>query len=204
MISFAKDLPNICSLAGLLCAVLGLYFAVLKNFPMAIIGMIWAVLFDWGDGIIARRIKGRTDDHRAFGGQLDSLIDMVSFGICPAVFLLSYGNFSPWFLPGAFVIVATSAIRLSYFNVFGLVDDSTYMGLALDNNVIIFAFIFLFEGFFNPTVFSAIIYVMFIGMAVFNMAPVRTPKFNGKWFYVLMVYTVVLTIIYGLILWGRA
>lgn len=204
MISFAKDLPNICSLTGLLCAVLGLYFAVLKNFPMAIIWMIWAVLFDWGDGIIARRIKGRTDYHRAFGGQLDSLIDMVSFGICPAVFLLSYGNFSPWFLPGAFVIVATSAIRLSYFNVFGLVDDSTYMGLALDNNVIIFAFIFLFEGFFNPTVFSAIIYVMFIGMAVFNMAPVRTPKFNGKWFYVLMVYTVVLTIIYGLILWGRA
>ena len=204
MISFAKDLPNVCSLAGLLCAVLGLYFAVLKNFPAAIIGMIWAVLFDWGDGIIARRIKGRTDDQRAFGGQLDSLIDMVSFGICPAVFLLSYGNFSPWFLPGAFVIVATSAIRLSYFNVFGLVDDSTYMGLALDNNVIIFAFIFLFEGFFNPKVFSGIIYVMFLGMAVFNMAPVRTPKFSGQWFYVLMVYTVVLTIIYGLILWGRA
>jgi phosphatidylserine synthase len=204
MISFAKDLPNICSLAGLLCAVLGLYFAVLKNFPAAIIGMIWAVLFDWGDGIIARKIKGRTDDHRAFGGQLDSLIDMVSFGICPAVFLLSYGNFSPWFLPGAFVIVATSAIRLSYFNVFGLVDDSTYMGLALDNNVIIFAFIFLFEGFFNPAVFSAIIYGLFLGMAVFNMAPIRTPKFSGRWFYVFMVYTIVLTIIYGLILWGRA
>lgn len=204
MISFVKDLPNVCSLAGLLCAVLGLYFAVLKNFPMAIIGMIWAVLFDWGDGIIARKIKGRTDYQRAFGGQLDSLIDMVSFGICPAVFLLSYGNFSPWFLPGAFVIVATSAIRLSYFNVFGLVDDSTYMGLALDNNVIIFAFIFLFEGFFNPSVFSAIIYVMFLGMAVLNMAPVRTPKFSGRWFYVLMVYTVALTIIYGLILWGRA
>jgi phosphatidylserine synthase len=204
MISFAKDLPNICSLAGLLCAVLGLYFAVLKNFPAAIIGMIWAVLFDWGDGIIARKIKGRTDDQRAFGGQLDSLIDMISFGICPAVFLLSYGNFSPWFLPGAFVIVATSAIRLSYFNVFGLVDDSTYMGLALDNNVIIFAFIFLFEGFFNPAVFSAIIYGLFLGMAVFNMAPIRTPKFSGRWFYVFMVYTIVLTIIYGLILWGRA
>jgi len=204
MISFAKDLPNICSLAGLLCAVLGLYFAVLKNFPMAIIGMIWAVLFDWGDGIIARRIKGRTSDQKAFGGQLDSLIDMVSFGICPAVFLLSYGNFSPWFLPGAFVIVATSAIRLSYFNVFGLVDDSTYMGLALDNNVIIFAFIFLFEGFFNSTIFSAIIYGVLLGMAVFNMAPVQTPKFSGKWFYVLLVYTLVLTIIYSLILWGRA
>ncbi len=204
MLWFAKDLPNICSLAGLLCAVLGLYFAILKNFPMAIIGMIWAVFFDWGDGIIARKMKDRTDDQRAFGGQLDSLIDMVSFGICPAVFLLSYGNFNPWFLPGAFVIVATSAIRLSYFNVFGLVDDSTYMGLALDNNVILFAFIFLFEGFFNHTVFSIIIYAIFLSFAAFNLAPVRTPKFSGGWFYALLVYTVALTIAYGWILWGRA
>jgi CDP-diacylglycerol--serine O-phosphatidyltransferase len=197
MLCFAKDLPNICSLAGLLCAVLGIYFAVLKNFPAAVTAMIWAVFFDWGDGIIARKIKGRTDDHRAFGGQLDSLIDMVSFGICPAIFLLSYGDFSPWFLPGAFVIVATGAIRLSYFNVFGLVDDSTYMGLALDNNIIILAFIFLFEGLFPPTVFSVILYGMFLGLAAFNLAPVRTPKFAGRWFYALMVYSVVLTIIYG-------
>ncbi len=200
MLVFAKDLPNICSLAGLFCALLGVYFAVLKNFPAAVIGMIWAVLFDWGDGIIARKMKGRTEAQGAFGGQLDSLIDMVSFGICPAVFLLSYGNFSPWFLPGAFVILATGAIRLSYFNVFGLVDKETYMGLALDNNVIIFAFFFLFEGFFSPQVFSALIYVMFLGLSAFNLAPVRTPKFTGRWFYVLTVYTVVLTLLYGRIL----
>jgi CDP-diacylglycerol--serine O-phosphatidyltransferase len=200
MLFFAKDLPNVCSLAGLLCALLGIYFAVLKNFPMAIIGMIWAVLFDWGDGIIARKIKGRTSIQGEFGGQLDSLIDMVSFGICPAVFLLSYGNFSPWFLPGAFVIVATSAIRLSYFNVFGLVDDSTYMGLALDNNVIIFSFLFLFEGFFSSTVFSIIIYILFLAMAGFNLASVQTPKLAGRWFYILMAYTVILTIIYSYIL----
>lgn len=204
MLSFARDLPNICSLAGLFCALLGLYFAVLKNFPAAIIGMIWAVLFDWGDGIIARKLKGRTEVQGTFGAQLDSLIDMVSFGICPAVFLLSYGGFSPWFLPGAFVIVATSAIRLSYFNVFGLVDSDTYMGLALDNNVIIFAFIFLFEGFFSAPVFSAVMYLIFLALAAFNLAPVRTPKFAGKWFYVLTVYTLLLTLLYGLILWSRA
>ncbi|RLD42453.1 MAG: CDP-alcohol phosphatidyltransferase, partial [Bacteroidetes bacterium] len=89
MLTFAGDLPNICSLAGLLCALLAIYYAVLGNFPAAIIGMIWAVFFDWGDGNIARRMKGRTDEYRAFGAQLDSLIDIVSFGICPAVLLLS-------------------------------------------------------------------------------------------------------------------
>ena len=203
MLAFARDLPNICSLAGLLCAVLSIYYAILGNLPISIIGMLWAVVFDWGDGLIARRMKGRTDEYRAFGGQLDSLIDIVSFGICPAVFLLSYGEFSPWFLPGAFVIVAVSAIRLSYFNVFGLVDDSTYMGLALDNNVIIIAFVFLFDSFFSQPVFSVIVYALFMFMAVFNMAPIQTPKFTGKWFSVLLVYVLVLTVIYSWILWSK-
>jgi len=203
MLGFAKDLPNICSLAGLLCALLGIYFAVLKNFPAAIIGMIWAVLFDWGDGIIARKIEGRTDEQKNFGAQLDSLIDIVSFGICPAVFLLSYGGFSAWFLPGAFVIIATAAIRLSYFNIFGLVDSTTYKGLALDNNVIVFAFVFLFEPIFDTATFSILLYMMFMTMAGFNISPLRTPKFAGIWFYVLMVYTVALTIIYCWILSAR-
>ena len=146
---------------------------------------------------IARNMKGRTKKQGEFGEQLDSLIDMVSFGICPAVFLLSYGQFSAWYLPGAFVIVATSAIRLSYFNVFGLVDSSTYKGLALDNNVIVFAFIFLFERFFSAGIFSIILYAMFMIMAGFNLSSLRTPKFSGAWFYVLIGYTVILTIIYS-------
>ncbi len=203
MLSFVRDLPNICSLAGLLCAVLGIYFAILGNFSVAIIGVLWAVLLDWADGIIARQITGRTGQHRAFGGQLDSLIDIVSFGVFPAIFLLSYGKFSPWFLPGAFLIVATSAIRLSYFNIFGLIDDKTYMGLALDNNVIILAFVFLFEGFINHTVFSIILYALLMVLLVFNLIPIRTPKFAGKWFYVLMVYTLILTVIYGWMQWNR-
>ncbi|RZB32057.1 MAG: CDP-diacylglycerol---serine O-phosphatidyltransferase [Desulfobacteraceae bacterium Eth-SRB1] len=204
MLSFARDLPNICSLAGLLCAVLGIYYAILGIFPLAIIGVLWAVLFDWADGIIARQMTGRTDHHRAFGGQLDSLIDIVSFGVFPAVFLLSYGKFSLWFMPGAFLVVAVSAIRLSYFNIFGLIDDKTYMGMALDNNVIIFAFVFLFEGFFNHTVFSIILYALWMVFLVFNLAPVRTPKFADKWFYVLIIYTLVLTVIYGWMQWNRA
>ncbi|MBC2712448.1 MAG: CDP-alcohol phosphatidyltransferase family protein [Desulfosarcina sp.] len=203
MLSFAGDLPNICSLAGLLCAVLGIYYAILGNFPVALIGVLWAVLFDWADGIIARQMTGRTDHQRAFGGQFDSLIDIVSFGVFPAIFLLSYGQFSPWFLPGAFLLVATSAIRLSYFNIFGLIDNKTYMGLALDNNVIILAFVFLFEGFIKHTVFSIILYALLMSLLVFNVAPIRTPKFAGKWFYVLMGYTLVLTVIYGWMQWNR-
>lgn len=203
MLTFATNLPNICSLAGLLCALLGIYYAISGNFPAAIIGMIWAVVFDWGDGIIARQMKGRTDEQRAFGAQLDSLIDMVSFGVLPAVLLLSYGEFSPWFLCGAYVIIAVSAIRLSYFNVFGLVDESTYMGFALDNNVLILALVFLLDGVFSKTVFSILIFVVCMCTAALNVAPIRTPKFTGKWFYVLILYVIGLTAIYSWILWSK-
>ena len=197
ILSFAKDLPNICSLAGLLCAVLAIYYAVLGIFPAAMIGLIWAVFFDWSDGIIARRLKGRTDKQREFGGQLDSLIDIISFSICPAIVLLSYGHFSPWFLPGAFIIVATGVLRLSYFNVFGLVDESTYMGLALDNNIIILVFAFLFNGLISYTAFSIFIYILLMLLAALNVAPIKTPKFAGRWYYALIVYTLALTVIYG-------
>jgi len=203
MLVFARDLPNIASLAGLLCAIVGIYYAILGNFPAAIIGLLWAIFFDWSDGIVARQMKGRTDEYRAFGKQLDSLIDIVSFGILPAFLLLSNGEFSLWFLPGAFVIVAASAIRLSYFNVFGMVDDSTYMGLSVDNSGIVLALVFLFDGVFSQTIFSIVLYTICMCVAALHVAPIRTRKFTGKWFYVLVVYVLGLTAIYGWMLWSK-
>lgn len=200
MLYFSKDLPNICSLTGLICALLGIYFAITENFNFALISILWAVVFDWADGMIARKMKGRTDHQRIFGAQLDSLIDIVSFGVFPAIFLLSYSQFNPWFLPGAFLILAASAIRLSYFNIFGMIDKKTYTGLALDNNVILLAMLYLFEGLFTYTLFSTILYVVMMIMLGFNLASIHTYKFAGKWFYVLIGYTVLMTVVYGWLL----
>ena len=203
MLSFVKDLPNIISLLGLLSAVFGIYFAIEGNFLAAVIGVLWAVLFDWYDGIIARKMKGRTKVQGDFGAQLDSIIDIVSFGILPAIILLSYGNYNIWFLPGAFVIVATSAIRLAYFNVYGLIDSKTYKGFPLDNNVLILALVFLFEGFFTPSTFSIIIYALMMILSALNLSSIPTPKFGGKWIYALVAYVLVMTTVFGWILWSR-
>ncbi len=200
---FIKDLPNICSLLGLMSAVIGIYFAIQGNFPAAIIGVLWAVLFDWYDGIIARKMKGRTKVQGDFGAQLDSMIDIVSFGILPAIILLSYGNYNIWFLPGAFVIVAASAIRLTYFNVYGLIDSKTYKGFPLDNNVLILALVFLFEGFFTPSTFSIIIYALMMILSALNLSSIPTPKFGGKWIYALVTYVIVMTSVFGWILWSK-
>ena len=85
IISYVKDLPNMCSLAGLACTILAIYFSILGLYLAAMIGMIWAVAFDWADGLVARRMKGRTGSDRIFGGQLDLVIDIVSYGVAPSM-----------------------------------------------------------------------------------------------------------------------
>ncbi len=199
IISFLKDLPNICSLAGLACTILAIYFSILGVYYAAMIGMIWAVAFDWADGLIARRIKGRTSKQGFFGGQLDSLIDIVNYGVSPAILLLSYGNFNAIFLPGAFIIVSASAIRLSYFNTYGLSNGKKYTGMALDNNNMILVFIFLFEGAFSGGMFSIILYISMLSLASLNVSQIKTPKLSGKPLNVLIlsIYTLGITTIYG-------
>jgi CDP-diacylglycerol--serine O-phosphatidyltransferase len=197
MLAFVRDAPNLCSLAGLLAALLGLYFAIRGVYPAALMALLWAIVFDWSDGRIARTMKGRTADQRAFGAQLDSLIDIVSFSVAPALLLLSVGRFSPWFVPGAFVVLATGVIRLSYFNVFGLLDDSTYRGLSLDNNVLVLALLFVFEPTMGRTVFGIVLYVALLVLAALNVASIETPKLGGRWYYAVILYALVLSGIYG-------
>ena len=199
ILSYLKDLPNLCSLAGLACTVLAIYFSILGNYYAAMIGMIWAVAFDWADGLIARRMKGRTSKQGFFGGQLDSLIDIVNYGVSPAILLLSYGKFDPLFLFGAFIIIAASALRLSYFNTFGLSGGSKYTGLPLDNNNIILVFIFLFEGIFTGGVFSTILYISILGLAALNVSQIKIPKLSVKPIniFILAFYTLSVTAIYS-------
>lgn len=199
ILSYIKDIPNLCSLAGLACTVSAIYLCIIGAYYGAMIGMIWAVAFDWADGLIARRMAGRTGNDRTFGGQLDVVIDIVSYGVTPAVLLLSYGEFDPIFLPGAFIVLAAAAIRLSYFSTYGLSSDSKYTGLALDNNSIVLVFLFLFDSFFGETAFTYILYLVCILLAALNVAQIKTPKLSGMPIsvYVLASYTICITGIYG-------
>lgn len=199
IISFVKDLPNACSLAGLACTILAIYFSIIGTYYAAMIGMIWAVAFDWADGLVARRMKGRTGSDRTFGGQLDLVIDIVSYGVAPAILLLSYGKFNPLFLPLAFIVLAASAIRLSYFSTFGLSDESKYTGLALDNNNIILVFIFLLESVLSGGLFLVVLTVSALGLAALNVSQIKTPKLSGNPRNVLLLafYTLGITGIYA-------
>jgi len=198
ILSFVKDVPNLLSLAGLACTILAIYFSILGVYYAAMIGMVWAVAFDWADGLVARRIKGRTSKQGFFGGQLDSLIDIVNYGVSPAILLLSYGEFEPIFLVGVFVIISASAIRLSYFNTYGLSGGTKYTGMALDNNSLMLVLIFAFESMFEQAVFSVILYISCLGLAYLNVSEIKTPKLSGSTrnVYILAIYTLSITTFY--------
>lgn len=199
ILSFVKDLPNLSSLAGLACTLLAICFSLSGNYPLAMIGMVWAVAFDWADGLIARRMHGRTGSDRAFGGQLDVLIDIVSYGVTPAIVLMSYGDFEPMFIAAAFVMLAASALRLSYFSTFGLTGGKHYTGLALDNNSLILVFVFLFEPLLTGSAFTVLLFIVCLGLAALNVSQIKTPKFSGNPVnvFLLAAYTLVLTGIYS-------
>lgn len=195
ILSFVKDVPNLCSLAGLACTTLAIYFSILGIYSAAMIGMVWAVAFDWADGLIARSMEGRTKTQGIFGGQLDVLIDIVSYGVAPAVLLLSYGSFEPLFLIGAFLMLAAGVIRLSYFSTYGLSGGAKYTGLALDNNSLILVFIFLFESLFSHGAFSVVLYGACVVLAILNVSSIKTPKLSGNPInvYLLAFYTLAIS-----------
>ncbi len=199
ILSYAKDLPNLCSLSGLACTLAAIYFILTGVYWAAMIGIVWAVAFDWADGLIARRMSGRTGDDRVFGGQLDLLIDIVSYGVTPAILVLSFANFDPLFLPGAFLMLAACAIRLSYFSTFGLAGGANYTGLAMDNNSLILVFIFLFEGMFSPEYFAILLAVSGVVLAALNVSQIQSPKLSGnpRNVFILAAYTLGISAIYG-------
>ncbi len=200
ILSYIRDLPNLLSLFGLACTVLAIYFNITGLYAAAMIGMVWAVAFDWADGLVARKLKNRTATDANFGGQLDIVIDIVSYGVSPAILLLSYGKLEPFYLIGAFIMLAAAAIRLSYFSTYGLSDGTKYTGLALDNNNLILVFLFLFENFFTHGTFSIILYIIGVSLAILNVSEIKTPKLSGnpRNVYLLGAYTLGITAIYGL------
>ena len=198
ILSYLKDLPNICSLVGLCCTLIAIYCLILGIYNLAMIGMIWAVAFDWADGLIARKMKGRTGSDSQFGGQLDLIIDIVSYGVTPAIFILSYANYNPLFLPVVFIMLVFGAIRLSYFSTFGLSNDAKYTGLAIDNNSIILVFLFIFSEYFEKFDFSIFLALSGLFLSILNVSQIKTPKLSGKPIYVflLAIYTLTVTFVY--------
>ena len=108
-------LPNMLTLIGVCIGLTSIRFALSGEFHLAIIAIIFAALIDGLDGRIARLIKGTSK----VGKELDSLTDMISFGVAPAFIMYFWklntlGRFG-WLICLIYVICV--ALRLARFNV---------------------------------------------------------------------------------------
>jgi len=121
-------LPNLFTVAALFGGFYAIVMAMNDRFDSAAIGVFCAMVLDSLDGRVARMTRTQS----AFGEQMDSLSDMVSFGAAPALIVYE------WALRGlgkagwiaAFVYCACAALRLARFNTnIGIVDKRFFQGL---------------------------------------------------------------------------
>ncbi len=121
-------LPNLITLAALFGGFYAIVMAMNGAFDQAAIGIFAAMVFDGLDGRVARL----TGTQSAFGEQMDSLSDMVSFGIAPALVAYTWAlkPLGRWGWIAAFIYAACAALRLARFNVnTGVVDRRFFQGL---------------------------------------------------------------------------
>jgi len=122
-------LPNLATTAALCSGFYSIVSAINADFVVAAEWIFLAAIFDGMDGRLARRFNAQS----AFGAEYDSLSDLVSFGVAPALLIylwsLQYLGKHGWFI--AFIHTACAAFRLARFNVqMGVVDKRFFIGLS--------------------------------------------------------------------------
>lgn len=140
-----NNIPNFITILNLLSGCISIVFAFGGNLLLASWFIGFAAIFDFLDGMAARWLNAKS----SIGGQLDSLADVISFGLAPAfivyhLMLTSYGipflyfNDENVYAFVAFLIPAFSALRLAKFNIDENQSDS-FRGLPTPANALFFA-----------------------------------------------------------------
>ena len=110
------SIANAVTLFGLISAVTSCFLAANGNVKFAVLMLFMACICDLFDGRIARAKKDRTDHQKFYGIQLDSLCDLISFGVAPCYVLFSMGFNGVIDVILYLLFIACGAIRLAYFN----------------------------------------------------------------------------------------
>ncbi len=141
--SFKNHIPNAVTCMNLVCGVLGIVFAIYGRLDFALYAMLGGAVFDFCDGFVARTLKAGSD----FGKQLDSLSDIITFGLLPGLmftmYMVSAGDiihlgetaftaepkgWSVWACV-PLLLPVFAALRLAKFNI-DAAQSTSFLGLA--------------------------------------------------------------------------
>ena len=175
-------ISDIVSLMNMTCGFLSAVLSINHNFYLSAIFMIFSLIFDSADGFVAR--KTNREDEYGFGKNIDSLSDIVSFGIAPAIFLYTFSlaNAGHLIVPTIFVslfIVICGVLRLTRYNV---ISDKVegFIGFPIPGISIVIASFYI-SGLFN--IYIALILAVIISIAM--ICNKSYDKFNNLYLLVL-------------------
>jgi CDP-diacylglycerol--serine O-phosphatidyltransferase len=177
-------LPNLFTTANLFCGFYSAIASMKGMYEIAAITILIAVVLDSLDGRIARM----THTTSRFGGEYDSLCDLVTFGVAPSLMvynwsLLAYGK---WGWLGAFLFCVCGALRLARFNVqIGVIDSRVFNGLpipgaaaAASTGVLLFYYLGGEGRFSNLSVMIAV-----IALSLFMVSSIKYYSFKDLNFF---------------------
>lgn len=163
----------------------------IEGYPMAaIICLMAAGLLDTVDGRIARTKKNRSETEKGFGIQIDSLNDVMCFGVLPALtaYVLAarewLGAVSAWYVVVLIFFVLAGLIRLAYFNVTeeerqrsSAEPRKYYLGLPITSSTLLFPLLYLLAILpENGMVSAAVMAVGMFVIAALYITPIRIRK----------------------------
>ena len=147
------DYTVILTYLSFLSGLTGIYFSLNGNTLIGIICIMISGLFDMFDGKVARTKKNRTETSKKFGIQIDSLSDLVAFGLLPSAIGISLGLDKTILCFTLYLIPLCALIRLAYFNVDEEIRSSKtaevrheYLGLPVTTSAIVVPIIYLLKN----------------------------------------------------------
>ena len=161
------DYTVILTYMSLLSAVYGMTMAGQGRFTAAILCLLLCGFCDTFDGTVARSKKNRTEDEKAFGIQIDSLCDCVSFGVFPAILCYFMGLNGPVGVMIISLFSLCAVIRLGFFNVLEIKRqeteggcNKTYRGLPVTSIGALLPFTYLFHNVIPENAFVLVLHVL--------------------------------------------
>lgn len=193
--------PNTITLCGMFSGFYSILASVKGDFVVASWAIVVAMVFDGLDGWVARRTHSTT----RFGIELDSLSDVIAFGVAPAVLLFRWDliRFKRLGWAVAFLYVACGALRLARFNVqMGSTEKKSFTGLPIPGAALVAASMVLFynEIEIRPQRSYLILALAFslalLMVSTINYHSIKEINFSKRWpFWFLLLPVVVLALL---------
>ena len=188
---------------GLLSSLLGIFLTFTGNLGSAVICLLFSGMCDMFDGKIARTKKDRTTQEKAFGIQIDSLCDVVCFGIFPAVLSIAVGAVHVWQLLIAALFCICGVIRLAYYNVLEGERQSSssekpagYIGVPITTSALMVPLLMCFRNLLGEHL--AMVYsLLLLVMGICYVAPLHIKK-PGKIGCTVMILIGIAVLVYSI------